>query len=161
LLNLVLFSGFEGKESKDHLTYSVKDQQWTVHPKHQTLEPRSVCSSFTIPSSALTNSNTKEKEEEEAEDLVIVFGGEIAPSERGHEGAGSFSDEVFALNSSGVVAQVETGTNNHTGTKPAPRGWAYGTSLSPKSGIFYGGLTGSDKNPTRLEDTWILTLTSK
>ena len=169
--HLVLFSGFEGKESKDFLSYSVDSDKWMVHSKPQGLEPRSVCSSFTISSSALgENSNANVGEGEEKQELVVVFGGEVAPSERGHEGAGSFSDEVFVLNSSGevqtvdvAIAETKERINNNdeaakSREKPEPRGWAYGASLTPNSGIFYGGLTGDDKNPTRLGDTWILTL---
>ena len=151
-LSLALFSGFEGKESKDYLTYSIANQQWTVHTSPESMEKRSVCSSFTA------RLNKGQKEGKEEEEVMIVYGGETAPSERGHEGAGNFSEEVFAFTAKGDVTQVALKNSSDKSSNPVPRGWASGAALSDQCGVFYGGLTGSDENPVRLSDLWVLQL---
>eukprot|EP00808_Paulinella_micropora_P025234 g40322.t1 len=72
----------------------------------------------------------------------------------GHEGAGEFADDVVALD--GATGQILPVTT--TGPKPCPRGWGYAAAIDSSSMIMMGGLTGSDANPTRLDDVWKLTV---
>lgn len=39
-------------------------------------------------------------------DLVSIFGGEVEPSARGHEGAGNFTNEVICLNTTAGAESV-------------------------------------------------------
>lgn len=133
---LILFAGFVGEETKDFLTYDIGSEEWTVHQPPAAIEPRSVCQSFTLGS------------------VTVCYGGEIAPSERGHEGAGGFSSEILAISSEEIKQIGAVGGSQ----QPPPRGWGAACTLSSKSGVIFGGLTGTDENPTRLDDVWVLTL---
>ncbi|KAG6541331.1 hypothetical protein Mapa_017273 [Marchantia paleacea] len=84
---------------------------------------------------------------------IIIYGGEVDPSDQGHLGAGAFSSEVYVLNTEDRVwskpdVTIEEGNN------PGARGWyafsSYGNSL-----LVYGG--NSDSND-RLDDMFVLTL---
>ena len=73
----------------------------------------------------------------------------------GHAGAGSFSREVFVLDCvTGKAEAVEVSGEEEEG--PEPRGWGAGATTGPNSGVFFGGLAGSDKDPRRLGDCWTL-----
>uniref|UniRef100_A0A0D3H439 Nitrile-specifier protein 5 n=1 Tax=Oryza barthii TaxID=65489 RepID=A0A0D3H439_9ORYZ len=51
---------------------------------------------------------------------VVVFGGEVDPSDLGHLGAGKFSAEAFALDTeTGAWARLDDAGEHH----PGPRGW--------------------------------------
>ena len=90
--------------------------------------------------------------------MIYYFGGEVDPSENGHEGAGDFSNEVQILD--GITGKVMT-TNKIAGNeKPLARGWSDATTFLDDNGnenlIIFGGLSGNDENPKRLNDIWIL-----
>lgn len=154
---LLLFSGFPGKESKDCLLYRIADRAWEVlydpaegaAPKAGAppgsaaawgaLEPRSVCASFAVGGGH----------------GVVVVGGEVAPSSLGHAGAGGFTDEVLLLDSAGDLRHVEVAGADGL---PAPRGWGAACAISGAAGLVFGGLTGTDEDPTRLGDCWVLQL---
>ena len=131
---IFLFSGFEGKESRDLLTLNLATKQWTVHPKPSLVTERSVCASFALPG------------------RMVVFGGEVNPSDKGHDGAGAFSKEVFAFDPMGGVSALAVKQEEG----PVERGWADAAALGDFSGFIYGGLTGSDADPKRLGDAWVL-----
>jgi len=78
---------------------------------------------------------------------VVHFGGELAPSSRGHAGAGNFSEEIiiFGKNMEEVVRQG--------GGAPA-RGWCAGDVWGGDTLVLVGGLAGDDENPDRLMDVW-------
>lgn len=80
----------------------------------------------------------------------MAFGGEVEPSDLGHAGAGSYVDEVFALNCDKPSEGWEKLTVG--GQPPAPRAWLAGT---PFAGGFavYGG-NGPDN--VRFGDMYIL-----
>jgi len=80
--DLYVISGFTGEENRDVHCYSISKDEWTKladFPEH--LVSRSVAASCALPSLG----------------LIVVFGGEIAPSNRAHEGAGDFTNEVICL----------------------------------------------------------------
>ena len=90
--------------------------------------------------------------------MIYYFGGEVDPSQNGHEGAGDFSNEVQMLD--GITGKVMT-TNKIAGNeKPLARGWSDATTFLDDNGnenlIIFGGLSGNDENPKRLNDIWIL-----
>ena len=65
-----------------------------MHDKPEIVSERSVCASFALPSGK-----------------VVVFGGEVSPSERGHDGAGGFSKEVFLLDPANGSCEVRRTSN--------------------------------------------------
>ena len=90
--------------------------------------------------------------------MIYYFGGEVDPSQNGHEGAGDFTNEVQMLD--GITGKVMT-TNKIAGNeKPLARGWSDATTFLDDNGnenlIIFGGLSGNDENPKRLTDIWIL-----
>ena len=80
--------------ARDYLSYSIADREWVVHDKPEIVSERSVCASFALPSGK-----------------VVVFGGEVSPSERGHDGAGGFSKEVFLLDPASGSCEVRRTSN--------------------------------------------------
>lgn len=85
---------------------------------------------------------------------VVVFGGEVDPSDLGHLGAGKFSAEAFTLDTeTGVWAKLDDASNHH----PGPRGWcafSAGALDGRKGMLVYGG-----NSPTndRLDDMFLFT----
>lgn len=77
----------------------------------------------------------------------LIFGGEVNPSDLGHEGAGAFENDVVLID--GHSAQRIPSS----ACWPEKRGWADGASEGDRFYIF-GGLTGDDENPRRLNDLW-------
>ena len=110
--------------------------------------------------------------------LRSLFGGEVDPSARGHEGAGGFANDVVLLDRrTGALLQTITQANHNnskedttttTGSSvpwPAPRGWADCSAVPSSSAagstggnvlLLFGGLTGDDEHPVRLQDLWRL-----
>lgn len=112
--------------------------------------PRSVCVHGTLHlSGAIPNTQ-----------YGIIFGGEVDPSGKGHEGAGGFSDDIFLLthcdNSDGII--VESVIKPEQVTWPQCRGWSDGDVYENKL-FFFGGLTGDDEHPERLDDLWVCNVT--
>jgi len=112
------------------------------------------------------------EQEEETKDILndvaVIFGGEIDPSEKGHAGAGSFENDVWILDgtssSVSLVQRITSANNYEEGNEdihsewPTHRGWASAASIHGSSSFYlFGGLSGDDENPTRLDDLWICT----
>jgi hypothetical protein len=105
------------------------------------MRPRSVCISASFQSVGYS----------------IIFGGEVDPSERGHEGAGGFENDVVVLKEdSGKY--VETIKASTAGPWPEQRGWSDGAFVDTGENtgqlFIFGGLSGDDANPKRLNDLW-------
>jgi len=131
------FAGSEcaGRETNDIHKYNIASNKW------QTLEE-------TIPTacSVAIAGSVGEK--------IVLVGGELEPSARGHAGAGNFSDRCT------VWRKTESGLSEANVCQgPAARGWSSGSVWkSPDGGekmVVVGGLTGDDDNPKRLIDVWI------
>jgi hypothetical protein len=130
---LWLVGGFVGHETNDMLRFCLRSSTWERRPS-EWLRPRSVSASFAVQSA------------------VCVFGGEVSPSDRGHEGAGGFAADLVAFDpENGGPRRVHT-----EGEAPAARGWSSATTLSDSEVLLFGGLAGSDETPERLGDTWLL-----
>ena len=89
----------------------------------------------------------------------VIFGGEMSPSQKGHEGAGNFfgSVHVFAEKDRQLkLKKIELKHEPDLG--PSPRGWTSGVSIGQNRFAVFGGLTGDDTNPQRLDDLWICDL---
>jgi len=145
---LAVVAGFAGEETNDGHKFDVDKGAWEdtlMDEELVGLFPRSVCCSCSMPSVGVS----------------ILFGGEIDPSDRGHEGAGGFENDIVYLDEK---------SGKHLGTKPAPsgewpetRGWADAGVFDNGDGtgfmFVFGGLSGDDANPRRLDDLWRLSLT--
>ena len=80
---------------------------------------------------------------------ILVFGGEIDPSDLGHEGAGDFSNTNFCLD-----PKTLTWHDIHvSGDIPGPRGWLASTEVPGKGVVVSGGM---DNSNTRLTDLYYL-----
>lgn len=141
-----IVAGFAGEETNDGHLFDVSASQWNEKLMEESLDglrPRSVCCSASFPSVGVN----------------IIFGGEVDPSERGHEGAGGFENDLVFLDEK---------TGKYLGSKPsgdepsAPetRGWSDAASIDYGTGkgalYVYGGLSGDDTSPKRLDDLWCL-----
>lgn len=87
---------------------------------------------------------------------IIVFGGEVDPSDLGHLGAGKFSGEVYSLETE-TMAWTRWDDGPELDDHPGPRGWCAfsGVFKDGKQGLLvYGG-----NSPTndRLEDIYLFT----
>lgn len=80
---------------------------------------------------------------------------QVEPSSQGHEGAGGFANDTIAIDGASGVP-VEITVNGGPEASPEARGWAAATALSPTEGVLFGGLAGSDSEPRRLDDAWLL-----
>lgn len=133
---LAVVGGFAGEETNDGHAYSIRDSKWDDEPLDLTgMRPRSVCVSASLGG------------------VAVIVGGEVDPSELGHEGAGGFENDV-------VVLDGTTGKYLETlrlDPCPQQRGWSDGA-VSGNSLYIFGGLSGDDANPVRLNDLWRLDL---
>ena len=130
--------GFTGEESNDLLRYELASRTWQRVPSDW-LRPRSVCASLSL--------------SHPPDGALMIFGGEVSPSDHGHEGAGAFASDLLAIDpASGAPLHITV----DDGPAPEARGWGAAAALSPSEGILFGGLTGSDEAPRRLDDAWLL-----
>ena len=83
--------------------------------------------------------------------FIVIFGGEIDPSNRGHEDAGGFSNELFLINEDTLEIKIISRKDFPNMNWPITRGWSSGSSISNNQFLIFGGLTGDDKDPMRLK----------
>lgn len=81
--SLFVIAGFTGEETSDVHKFDLKTSKWEKLDSfpEESIPKRSVSTAATIKSM----------------DMIIVFGGEMEPSARGHEGAGNFGNDVIFL----------------------------------------------------------------
>lgn len=84
-------------------------------------------------------------------DHIVAFGGEIDPSDKGHAGAGDFTDEAFCLHAGHGWHKLEAGGTR----KPCPRGWFASAALPDGRMVVHGGLDNANE---RLGDMFALSL---
>lgn len=152
-------AGFAGAETADGHAYDVAKGRWdadALTPLLAGLRPRSVSAAASFPAAG----------------VAIIFGGEVDPSERGHEGAGGFENDLVVLDEAtgALIDTVEApaATAGRAGGDeaerpqpwPEPRGWSHAAAFEDASGtgrmFVFGGLSGDDANPKRLNDLWRL-----
>lgn len=136
--SLFLIGGFNGTELGDVHMYDLKNKQgWQEVTGGYCLPARSVFACGILSQRA-------------SDDWIVVFGGEVDPSDLGHEGAGGYVDEVFGLDPN----HLELGWRLLTvkGTAPSPRAWSASASCS--YGLALHGGNGMDN--ARLGDMYIL-----
>jgi hypothetical protein len=142
---LGVVAGFAGEETNDGHVYDIKTGSWegvALSANLEGLRPRSVCVSGAFPSVG----------------IAVIFGGEVDPSAKGHEGAGGFENDVVYLDE--VTGKYLETTPANGENWPETRGWSDADGMDDGNGVglFYvfGGLSGNDSNPTRLDDLWRL-----
>ena len=139
-------AGFAGEETADGHLFDVAKGKWSEALLEKELEgmrPRSVCVCASYPS--IGNS--------------LIFGGEVDPSDRGHEGAGAFENDIVVLDEK-TGSYITTIKSGGASDWPQTRGWSDAASIDSGDGsgqfFLFGGLSGDDTNPERLDDFWIL-----
>lgn len=118
--------GFSGEELDDVHSFDLGSNTWAqVETTGDKPSPRSVFCTTRV-------GNGK---------YVVVYGGEVDPSDQGHLGAGSFSREVFVFDSEGCewrrLDEFVDGVDH-----PGPRGWCAfdGAMIGGEDGLLvYGG----------------------
>lgn len=140
---LGVVGGFAGEETNDGHLFDVTLGKWIGESLTEDLKdmrPRSVCVAGSFQNAGVS----------------IIFGGEVDPSAKGHEGAGGFENDV-------VLLEESTGkylaTIPHDSESPEPRGWSDGAAALDDNGealYVFGGLSGDDAAPKRLDDLWKL-----
>jgi Galactose oxidase, central domain len=144
---IAIVGGFAGEETNDGHIYSIANGKWTetvLATELQDLRPRSVCVSGSFPSVGVS----------------LLFGGEVDPSDRGHEGAGGFENDIVLLDESTGHLLQTIKSSTSTNEWPEQRGWSDCASIDNGNGTgqlyVFGGLTGDDATPQRLNDLWKL-----
>ncbi|XP_013384298.1 nitrile-specifier protein 5 [Lingula anatina] len=126
-------AGFSGKEMNDMHRFDIATRTWSQLSMARPIPPRSVFGCVPV-----------------GEHHLIAFGGEVDPSDQGHEGAGEFSNETFVFN-------TQNPTEGWTkvsvkGQVPPPRGWFAAAGL-PNGMLVFGGNSPSN---ARLADLYRL-----
>ncbi|KAG7671835.1 hypothetical protein Ndes2526B_g07254 [Nannochloris sp. 'desiccata'] len=84
---------------------------------------------------------------------LLVFGGEIDPSDLGHAGAGQFSNTTYCLDPISRTWHAVSTSASDNGEYPGPRGWGASTELPGRGVILSGGM---DDQNQRLDDLYLL-----
>jgi hypothetical protein len=140
---LAVIAGFSGEETRDGQVFDLTNQTWSetlLNDKLQDMRPRSVCVSGSLPSAS----------------ILVIFGGEVDPSDRGHEGAGGFANDVCLFDE--VTGAFLTSASKNADSWPEERGWSAADVVDQGNGkgqlFVFGGLAGDDSAPRRLDDLW-------
>merc|ERR1711990_122602 len=133
---LMVLGGFAGREVGDMWEFDVAAETWSC--LSETLKPpRSVACCEGV--------GTR----------VLLFGGELQPSDRCHEGAGAFSSDTQIFDASTSMKVAADGKGK---LGPPPRGWSASTCWGSGKVVVAGGLAGDDENPVRMMDVWVAEL---
>lgn len=131
--------GFSGEELDDVHCFDRMSNQWAeVETRGEKPTPRSVFSMIAVGKD------------------IIMYGGEVDPSDQGHLGAGKFSDQVYGLDTE-TLEWKRWEDSCDGGNHPGPRGWcafAAGRRDGREGILVYGG-----NSPTndRLDDIFFFT----
>ncbi|XP_061174172.1 uncharacterized protein LOC133183238 [Saccostrea echinata] len=128
---LYVVAGFAGREMNDVHAFDTKSKTWQTLTFLTPLPPRSV---FGVVSHG-TN--------------IIVVGGEVDPSDKGHEGAGNFSNDTFILDTSVPQKWVKVAVQ---GDVPEPRGWFTAAFSDEDERLYIFG--GNSETNSRLNDAY-------
>ena len=135
---LYVVGGFNGQELGDVHVLDVTTSSW-LDPNHaQQMPPRSV---FGI------GAHSQNADASCKEPGIFVFGGEAYPTDLGHSGAGTFTNEVLGFSASSGWKMLSP-----DGTAPSARGWLAAACM-PACLVVHGGNSPSNK---RLGDMHML-----
>jgi len=136
-VKIAIVAGFAGEETNDGHIYSNNKWEENEMTGLENLRKRSVCAFGSL------------------KGFGFLFGGEVAESTRGHEGAGGFANDLVILDkeSGALIETIEQPKDEKEW--PEPRGWGDATTDGDDTFYTFGGLTGDDTAPKRLEDLWM------
>jgi hypothetical protein len=139
-----VIGGFTGAEAADVHRFDLAAQRWDQAPGNAGADGVE----FTARSVFARGSHACSTPGCAHADHVVVFGGEVDPSDRGHAGAGEFAGDTLCLDPHAARwHRPEVG--GHT---PCPRGWA--ASCTVPAGLVLSG--GVDLGNARLGDLHLL-----
>jgi hypothetical protein len=132
--SIYIIGGFTGQEAGDIHRFDLVSGRWEEISTGENREftPRSVFGHGVVGSN------------------ILIYGGEVDPSDMGHAGAGEFSADTFSLD---IEKNHHLSTITATGHQPCPRGWMASTSLGTRGLVISGGV---DNSNARLGDLYIL-----
>ena len=135
-VKIAIVAGFAGEETNDgHIFNNDKWEEQGMDGLSE-MRKRSVCCFGSLPQ----------------QNKCLIFGGEVDPSAKGHEGAGGFERDLVVLN--GTTGALIESIKPEEGVEwPGARGWADAAVAGDKFFVF-GGLAGDDTSPVRLDDLW-------
>ncbi|KAL9191288.1 hypothetical protein ACHAXT_000994 [Thalassiosira profunda] len=134
---IAIVAGFAGEETNDGHVFSNGSWEEKGMDGLADMRKRSVCAFGCLPDI----------------NKCIIFGGEVDPSNRGHEGAGNFERDVVLLDgTTGALSEVVKPKSGEEW--PEARGWADATVGEDGTFYVFGGLAGDDVSPVRLGDLW-------
>ena len=138
---IAIVAGFAGEETNDRHVYSLSSEEWEKEGMKglEEMRPRSVCCFASMP----------------VVNKCVIFGGEVDPSQKGHEGAGGFERDVVILDgtSGTVIETFQPSSISGDEEWPGNRGWA-DAAVHEDTFYLFGGLAGDDASPIRLDDLW-------
>ena len=132
---IFVVSGFAGEETNDMYRFDLKNESWMTLNPDPVFSPRSV---FGIGCLG---------------DFLVVFGGEVKPSELGHAGAGGFTNETWVYDTRSQESKWIKITAE--GQSPPARGWFSAAPSGEEEMVIYGG---NAQDNSRLSDLWKLKL---
>ncbi len=139
---LYVIGGFAGAETNDMHRFDLSSETWTSLAADPVFSPRSV----------LVTCSFGNK--------LVAFGGEVQPSDKGHSGAGAFTNETWICetrpkSSDGdvTVQWAEVPSVDHV--TPAPRGWLSAGVVGRNKMVLFGGNAADN---SRLDDLWLMEL---
>ena len=159
---ILVWGGFAGEEMCDGQIYDIRTDTWGTVELSESVRPRSVCVAGTL-------AGKDDGDDGGGGERIVIFGGEVNSSDRGHEGAGGFAQDVVLMrvvndstSPSKVLLKCQQGDAIQPGTStsvgaPSSRGWSAGDTYDNVLYLF-GGLSGDDTDPKRLGDLWKLTV---
>ena len=142
---LFIVGGFAGKEMNDVYRYDIEAQTMSKIYEQDDDQETNPLRPFSVSCGGVLHG------------LIHYFGGEVNPSQKGHEGAGGFSNEVQVLD--GSTGKMDGKAVAISGQAPRDRGWTDAAVLREHGEdklVVFGGLSGDDSNPIRLNDVWVL-----
>ena len=148
---LGVVAGFAGEETNDGHILNMASGTWepnSLTDNLKGLRPRSVCIGGSFPNAGIS----------------VIFGGEVDPSAKGHEGAGGFENDIVVLDESNGKLLQTIPQGRDFASVPETRGWSDGAvAVHDNVGDLYifGGLTGDDTAPKRLDDLWKLEISNE
>ena len=137
---LFVIGGFTGQENGEVYRYDVAQNTWEEIQVAQPDGGSGNAIKFT-PRSVFGVGCSRD-------DHILVFGGEVDPSDQGHAGAGMFDDTLFSLDTRSGCRKWDVVSQDNS---PCPRGWA--SSCSSENGLVLHG--GIDVNNNRLGDLYV------
>lgn len=140
-----MIGGFTGSEAADIHRFDLRTKQW----EEVAVASSGLVAPFTGRSVFARAAHACDSAACDHSGHIILFGGEVDPSELGHAGAGHFTDTVYCMD---PVTKEWHGVHAAAGEGPGPLGWMASTSV-PEGMVVHGGI---NKNNERQGGMFLL-----